>query len=171
MTSIRYALLDGSLGTLLLRAQDETLTGLFFPDQAHVPAIAADWTRDDGAEIFAQTLREVNEFAEGRREEFTVSTRATGTPFQMRVWQALAGIPFGETASYGEIARRIGSPSSVRAVGAAVGRNPLTIIVPCHRVIGSTGSLTGYAGGLDRKRRLLALERADAFASCAAAAY
>jgi methylated-DNA-[protein]-cysteine S-methyltransferase len=119
----------------------------------------ADGVREDELEIFVQAMREVEEFARGERREFEVETVATGTAFQQRVWREIAGIPYGETVTYGEIAKRMGASSAVRAVGTAVGRNPLSLIVPCHRVVGSAGAMTGYAGGLDRKRRLLALEQ------------
>ena len=101
---------------------------------------------------------EIGEYFDGRRKRFDLPLELVGTPFQCQVWQALLEIPFGQTATYGAIARRCGRPRAVRAVGAAVGRNPVSIIVPCHRVLGSDGSLTGYAGGLPRKRALLSLE-------------
>jgi len=157
MTS--YTLQESSLGPLFLRAQDGKLTGLFFADQPHAPVIGPDWIKDDDAEIFAQTIREIEEFAAGERREFSVDTGAKGTPFQTQVWREIAAIPYGETVTYGEIARRIGQPAAVRAVGTAAGRNPLCLIVPCHRVVGATGALTGYAGGMNRKQLLLDLEK------------
>ncbi len=159
MNTIHYSIRESSFGPLLLRAQGEKLSGLFFADQPHARLDQADWVRNDELEIFVQAMREVEEFARGERREFEVETVATGTAFQQRVWRELAIIPYGETVTYGELARRIDAPSAVRAVGTAVGRNPLSLIVPCHRVVGSAGALTGYAGGLDRKRRLLALEQ------------
>lgn len=110
-------------------------------------------------EVLAQAAREIGEYFEGERRVFTVPTAAAGTPFQQAVWNALKKIPYGETRSYGEIARQIGHPRASRAVGQANNRNPLPIVVPCHRVIGASGALTGYAGGLDIKVRLLELER------------
>jgi methylated-DNA-[protein]-cysteine S-methyltransferase len=165
--STTYTRQESAFGPLLLRAQNGTLTGLFFADQAHAPAIGADWIRNDNAEIFADTLREVNEFAAGERQEFNVEAGLVGRPFQIQVWREIASIPYGETRSYGEIARQLGG--SPRAVGTATGRNPLSLIIPCHRVVGATGALTGYAGGLDRKRRLLELERAAASCTVATA--
>jgi methylated-DNA-[protein]-cysteine S-methyltransferase len=159
MNTIHYSIRESSFGPLLLRAQGEKLSGLFFADQPHARMGQADGVREDELEIFVQAMREVEEFARGERREFEVETVATGTAFQQRVWREIAGIPYGETVTYGEIAKRMGASSAVRAVGTAVGRNPLSLIVPCHRVVGSAGAMTGYAGGLDRKRRLLALEQ------------
>ena len=114
------------------------------------------WEQRDDA--FADVRSQLVEYFDGRRSEFDVPLGLEGNPFELRVWQALCEIPYGETESYGELAARIGHPGSARAVGAANGRNPISIVVPCHRVIGASGSLTGYAGGLDAKRRLLELE-------------
>lgn len=119
-------------------------------------------------EILEQAAREIGEYFEGCRREFTFPTEAAGTPFQQAVWNALKEIPYGETRSYGEIARQIGHPRASRAVGQANNRNPLPIVVPCHRVIGASGALTGYAGGLDIKVRLLELERTPRRHSCSA---
>lgn len=169
MNSVRYTVQESSLGPLFLRAQGGKLSGLFFADQPHGKLENVDWVRDDELELFTRTIREVEEFAAGERQEFNVEKSAAGTCFQLQVWQEIAAIPYGETVTYGEIARRVGSPAAVRAVGTAAGRNPLCLIVPCHRVIGSSGELTGYAGGIERKRRLLELERTAAFASCSGA--
>ena len=141
------------LGTLQLRGTDAALTGVFMEPhpQPH------DAVRDEAPLREAQ--RQLEEYFAGEREEFSLALEADGTDFQQRVWESLRRIPFGETASYGDIARRIGNPRAVRAVGLANGRNPISIIVPCHRVIGADGSLTGYGGGLERKRFLLALEK------------
>jgi methylated-DNA-[protein]-cysteine S-methyltransferase len=109
--------------------------------------------------VLVETARQLREYFAGRRKAFTLTLDPAGTPFQRKVWNALLTIPFGETRSYGQIARQIGSPAAVRAVGAANGRNPISIVTPCHRVIGSTGRLTGFAGGLDAKAYLLASER------------
>lgn len=117
-------------------------------------------------ELLSQAAREIGEYFAGRRRAFTVPTAAAGTPFQQAVWNALKEIPYGETRSYGEIARQIGHPRASRAVGQANNRNPLPIVVPCHRVIGASGALTGYAGGLDIKVRLLELERTLRMHSC-----
>jgi methylated-DNA-[protein]-cysteine S-methyltransferase len=161
---ILYARHESAFGPLLLRARDRKLTGLWFADQPHVPAIGSDWRRDDSAEIFTRTVREIAEFAKGERRTFDVPHALSGSPFQMLVWQSIAAIPFGETRTYGDIAQRLGAFS--RAVGSAAGRNPICLLVPCHRVVGSNGALTGYAGGLDRKKQLLELETKRALATC-----
>jgi methylated-DNA-[protein]-cysteine S-methyltransferase len=166
MNSISFLRHGSSLGPLLFRAEAGRLTGLFFADQAHAPADRDERIASVNLETLENTIREVDEYLAGERQEFGVEITAAGTDFQRAVWSEIAGIPYGETASYAEIARRVGSPEAVRAVGSAAGRNPLCLIVPCHRVIGSSGEVTGYAGGLERKRRLLELERAHAFASC-----
>ena len=116
--------------------------------------------RGPGHPVLVETERQLEEYFAGRRKAFALTLDVAGTPFQRKVWNALLTIPFGETRSYGEIARQIGSPDAVRAVGAANGRNPVSIVAPCHRVIGATGKLTGFAGGLEVKARLLALEGA-----------
>jgi methylated-DNA-[protein]-cysteine S-methyltransferase len=163
-----YTRHDSAFGPLLLLARDGYLTGLYFADQAHAPAIEMGWRRDDDDALFAQTVREISEFAEGERHAFSLPFAAHGTPFQKQVWREIAAIPFGETRTYGEIASRLGA--FARAVGSATGRNPLSLVVPCHRVVGANGALTGYAGGLQRKRRLLDLENTAAFATCGAVA-
>lgn len=110
------------------------------------------------AEVLGRALRQIREYMEGRREAFDIPLRLSGTPFQKKVWEALCTIPYGETRTYGEIARQVGSPKGARAVGAACGSNPVMILVPCHRVVGSTGKLVGFGGGLSMKEHLLALE-------------
>jgi methylated-DNA-[protein]-cysteine S-methyltransferase len=115
---------------------------------------------DNRNPVLLETERQLREYFAGQRHEFALKLDLAGTAFQRKVWNALLTIPFGETRSYGQIARQIGNPNAVRAVGAANGRNPVSIIAPCHRVIGSTGKLTGFAGGLDAKARLLAFEGA-----------
>ncbi len=145
-------------GRMLLAARGDALTGVYFEGQKYHPALAPDWRRSADHPVLRQAARELSEYFAGRRTRFEVSMAAAGTPFQRAVWQAIAAIPFGATITYVELARRAGFPGSARAAGAATGRNPLTIVVPCHRVVGSDGSLTGYAGGLDRKRALLRRE-------------
>jgi len=108
--------------------------------------------------VLTETQRQIDEYFNGQRQQFCVPLELAGTPFQQRVWSALLQIPYGQTRSYAQIARQIGTPDAVRAVGAANGRNPVSIVVPCHRVIGSTGKLTGFAGGLEAKAQLLSLE-------------
>jgi methylated-DNA-[protein]-cysteine S-methyltransferase len=118
--------------------------------------VRAEWQRAD--EPFAHVEAQLAEYFEGRRTTFDIPLELAGSPFQRRVWEALQGIPYGETVSYGELARRVGAPSAARAVGVANRENPVAVIVPCHRVIGADGSLTGFGGGLERKRLLLDLE-------------
>jgi len=138
----------------MLCGDEESLTALHLP--GHWAKPAAGWRRDDSR--FADVARQLEEYFAGERTTFDVRLRMHGGPFEREVWAELERIPYGETASYGEIARRVGRPHASRAVGAANGRNPIAIIVPCHRVIGSNGTLTGYGGGLERKRALLDLE-------------
>ena len=157
-----YDFYDSPHGQMLLVASDEGLAGVYFEGQKYHPEIAPEWRHDAGRAALRGAKRELAEYFAGRRERFETPLAPHGTPFQRAVWNAISTVAFGETITYGELARRAGYPGSVRAAGAATGRNPLTIIVPCHRIVGSTGSLTGYAGGLDRKRALLALESRQA---------
>jgi methylated-DNA-[protein]-cysteine S-methyltransferase len=120
--------------------------------------VAKDWTRDGAHRPIAKAKRELAEYFAGRRKRFSVKLAPRGTPFQRQVWKAIAGVGFGRTIPYAELARRAGRPGSARAAGAATGRNPIGVIVPCHRIVGSNGALTGYAGGLAKKKALLALE-------------
>jgi methylated-DNA-[protein]-cysteine S-methyltransferase len=158
---------DSPIGTLTLVAQDGVLCGLYLPGHLRGPERASLGDPDTSADgrsarsragDFAEVVRQLDEYFAGARSEFTVPVAPVGTPFQMAVWQQLTTIGYGQTATYAQIARTLGGPTLIRAVGAANARNPISIIVPCHRVIGSDGSLTGYAGGLDRKRFLLDLE-------------
>ena len=159
-TAIFFTEFASPIGTIQLRGTDAALTGVFMEKHRHEPARPAGAVRDDGPLRAAR--RELEEYFAGERREFSVALAPVGTPFQQQVWQALRAIPYGETISYGELARRIGNPRAVRAVGLANGRNPISVIVPCHRVIGADGTLTGYGGGLERKRFLLALESGGA---------
>jgi methylated-DNA-[protein]-cysteine S-methyltransferase len=147
------------LGPIRLAATARGLAGLWFDGQAHHPG-TLDAADDAAHPALAQTLAELAAYWRGEPVVFGTPLDATGTPFQQRVWQALRAIPRGRTTSYGALAAAIGAPCATRAVAGAVARNPISIVVPCHRVLGRDGSLTGYAGGLERKRRLLALEGA-----------
>jgi methylated-DNA-[protein]-cysteine S-methyltransferase len=151
-----YASFSSPIGLIQLRGCDRALTGVFMEEHRHLPPLPIDSVEDCAP--FREAWSQMEEYFAGERREFSLAVRASGTPFCMRVWQELRLLPYGATASYGEIARRIGNPRAVRAVGLANGRNPISIIVPCHRVIGANGSLTGYGGGVERKRFLLALE-------------
>jgi methylated-DNA-[protein]-cysteine S-methyltransferase len=145
------------LGTMLLARTDAGVAGAWFEKQKHHPAaIDAPERADDP--LLAETARQLRDYFGGSRDAFDVPLDLQGTDFQRAVWRALLRIAPGTTSSYGAIARELGLPSASRAVGAAVGRNPVSIIVPCHRVVGSSGALTGYAGGLDRKTSLLRIE-------------
>jgi methylated-DNA-[protein]-cysteine S-methyltransferase len=154
----RYALIPTAIGTMLATAEGDSLTGLYFHAGRHAPKIARDWIEDPSAKPLRECAAQIAAYLEGGRKSFELPIAASGTPFQQRVWKEIARIPYGKTITYAELAKRAGAPGSARAAGAATGRNPHSIIVPCHRVVGSRGSLTGYAGGLDRKARLLALE-------------
>lgn len=146
------------LGSIILAAAGGQLLGVWFADQAHLPDLSA-FPLQQPNPILRQAIAELTEYFAGQRSGFTLPLDMTGgTAFQQAVWQALLGISAGSTCSYSTLAQKIGKPTAVRAVGAAVARNPLSLIVPCHRVIGANGSLTGYAGGLTRKTALLQLE-------------
>jgi methylated-DNA-[protein]-cysteine S-methyltransferase len=147
-----YTTTESPIGELLLTSDGRALTGLHMAPFEPSP----EWRRDDGP--FDDVVAQLGEYFTGARRKFDVMLEAGGTPFQRAVWDALRDIPYGETISYGELARRIGSPKAVRAVGRANGANPIAVVVPCHRVIGANGTLTGYGGGLDRKAKLLTLE-------------
>ena len=156
---------DSPLGRMLASAEDGALTGLWFIGQQHYPRSADNWVEDDGAQPFAALRMQLDEYFAGTRRAFDLPLNPggkNGTAFQRAVWSAIAAVPFGETTSYAALAARCDRPSASRASGAATGRNPISLLVPCHRIVGSSGALTGYAGGLDRKRTLLAFERAVA---------
>ena len=157
MTTL-YTEMTSPLGTLLLTAEDGALTGVHFPGQKHDRPRQRDWRRAEDEPVLAKARSQLAEYFEGKRNGFELPLAPRGTPFQQAVWRALLAVPFGATSSYGSIAAEVGRPRAVRAVGAAIGANPIGIVIPCHRVVGADGSLTGYAGGLDRKAKLLALE-------------
>ena len=153
-----YDTFEGPQGSMLLVANDRGLAGVYFDRQKHHPKRQADWKKDPHHRVLRQAKRELAEYFAGKRKRFDVALSPNGTPFQRSVWRAISTVGFGETITYGELARRAGHPGSARAAGAATGRNPIGIIVPCHRIMGANGTLTGYAGGLSKKRALLALE-------------
>jgi methylated-DNA-[protein]-cysteine S-methyltransferase len=156
----RYTYIDSPLGDLLAVRDDVGLTGLYLPTGKHPVSVRPEWTRDDAA--FDDVRTQLDEYFAGTRQEFDLHLNAAGTAFQKRVWAALVEIPYGETSSYGKTAAAVGAPEAARAVGLANGQNPISIVVPCHRVIGADGSLTGYGGGLDAKRWLLSHEASHA---------
>ena len=151
-----YCYLDTPIGELLLAGENDALTMIGFPKGSMRRDPEADWIFNE--KPLAKARRQLEEYFAGSRKNFDLPVKLNGTEFQVSVLKALQDIPYGETVSYGEIAKRIGRPKAVRAVGAANGRNPIPIVVPCHRVIGSSGDLTGFGGGLDTKEALLRLE-------------
>ena len=152
----QHTVIDSPCGPLTLVATDGILSGLYMVGQRHRPPEETFGDRDDTP--FTEAVEQLHAYFAGELKEFTVELRLHGTPFQRSVWEQLSRIPYGETRSYGELADALGNPGASRAVGLANGRNPIGIIVPCHRVVGANGSLTGYGGGLDRKKRLLDFE-------------
>lgn len=153
-----FKTISSPVGPLTLTEQDGALCGLTFGEKPICDTALPGIVMPGDCPLFAQTEKELSEYFAGKRKVFTVPVSLSGTGFQLKVWQALTDIPYGETRSYGDIAKAIGSPNSCRAVGGANHNNPVSIIVPCHRVIGADGSLTGYGGGLTIKRYLLRLE-------------
>jgi methylated-DNA-[protein]-cysteine S-methyltransferase len=152
-----FCYMNSPIGKLLLAGDDEALKLISFETGRHTRQPDADWRQDEAP--LRDAAQQLDEYFAGERRDFDLPLQPTGTAFQQSVWQALRDIPYGETESYGALARRIGKPKAVRAVGASNGLNPLPIVLPCHRVIGANGSLTGYGGGLPIKRALLDLER------------
>lgn len=153
-----YTYFHSKINPILLTSNGTALTGLYMTGQKHGPEVAPNWVCSDEALPFAEAKRQLVAYFAGTRTEFDLPLAPQGTDFQRRVWAELSRIAYGQTISYGELARRIGQPGSARAVGLANGRNPISIIVPCHRVIGTDGKLVGYGGGLSRKQALLSLE-------------
>lgn len=153
-TSVLYfSAVPSPIGELLLTSDGDALTGLYLENHKGGPALADHRRRDD--DRLRPAVEQIAAYFAGERETFDLPIALRGTEFQKSVWEALLAIPFGATVTYASLAKSIGAPAAVRAVGAAVGRNPVSIIVPCHRVVGSAGALTGYAGGIERKRWLL----------------
>ena len=151
-----YTTLDSPVGALFLTSNGEAITELFMEKHKGGPKPIGDWRRDD--EPFREAANQLRAYFAGELTEFDLPIATGGAPFQQCVWAELRKIPYGSTISYGELARRIGNPKASRAVGAANGNNPISIIIPCHRVIGSNGKLTGYGGGIERKKFLLEFE-------------
>lgn len=159
MATKTHSLMESPIGTLTLVNTDGVLSGLYMSEYRHGPR-PGETLGERVRRGFEQAEEELREYFDRQRTRFAIPLAMEGTEFQKSVWERLCAIPFGETRTYGQIAEEIGNPKSVRAVGLANGRNPISIVVPCHRVIGSDGSLTGYGGGLERKRFLLELEGA-----------
>ncbi|MFJ6123692.1 methylated-DNA--[protein]-cysteine S-methyltransferase [Streptomyces griseoviridis] len=158
--TMQHTTMDSPYGALTLVADDGVLCGVYMTEQRHRPPEESFGPRDDTP--FGETREQLGAYFAGELKEFTVQLRLHGTPFQRTVWEQLLAIPYGETRSYGQLADTLGNPLASRAVGLANGRNPVSIIVPCHRVVGAGGGLTGYGGGLSRKQRLLDFESGSA---------
>ena len=156
-TTTYYSTIDCPLGRMFVQGDGQFVTGLYLPEHKGWPGPDASWQQSDAP--FTAVRVQLGEYFAGNRRQFDVPVKLAGTPFQLRVWQELVRIPFGTTITYGQLAQRVGKPTGSRAVGHANGRNPISILVPCHRVIGSDGKLTGYAGGVENKRWLLDWER------------
>ena len=159
--SLSYKLVPSPIGRLKLVASEEGLVAVLWEEDRPKRVRLDDLVENPAHPLLLRAEKELNEYFSGRRKSFTVPLDMRGTYFQKQVWEALLGIPFGETRTYGQLANQLGNPKATRAVGAANGRNPIAIIVPCHRVIGFSGKLTGFAGGLDAKDHLLKLEGRD----------
>ena len=155
-----YTTMASPVGELTLTGKDDALTGVWFARYRGAPVARRGWTRNDTLPVLLQARRELDEYFAGKRQRFGIKLDAQGTEFQRAVWRELLRISFGRTSTYGALAAAIGKPAAARAVGAAVGANPISIVVPCHRIVGSNGALTGFGGGLDRKTTLLQLEGA-----------
>lgn len=153
-----YAIFPSSFSDILIVSDGVAITYLGFLGQKHQKAVPQDWKREPHNKLIKQAQKQIAEYFSGKRKLFDLPLGLEGTAFQKSVWDALATIPYGTAVTYGTIARQIGNPKAVRAVGSAIGKNPISIMIPCHRVIGTNKSLTGYAGGLDRKQSLLHLE-------------
>jgi methylated-DNA-[protein]-cysteine S-methyltransferase len=159
LNTVTYCRNDSPLGGMLLVADGDALAGVYFDNQKYLPDIAPHWRDVPTTPVLRAARRELREYFAGARTRFELPLATRGTAFQRAVWRAIAAIAWGTTATYADIAAGAGRAGSARAAGAATGRNPWSIVVPCHRIVGSDGALTGYAGGLERKRALLALER------------
>jgi methylated-DNA-[protein]-cysteine S-methyltransferase len=162
-----FNIVESPIDPLMIVSDGEFLTGLFMDHPRYGPAKAEGFEQDKGLPVLRETQRQLNAFFAGELREFDLPLRGAGTEFQNQVWGLLRTIPFGQTWSYRELAKRTGDSKASRAVGAANGRNPIAVIVPCHRVIGADGSLTGFGGGLPRKAKLLGFERAMLFGETA----
>lgn len=160
MKNTRHLMMEQTpIGPLSLVADGDDLIGVYMATHKHSPESDKFGQRIDQDSVLTEAARQLTEYFAGERETFDLPLRPEGTDFQQRVWRALCDIPYGRTWSYGELARHIGRPGASRAVGLANGRNPISIVIPCHRVIGASGSMTGYGGGIERKQWLLAHER------------
>jgi methylated-DNA-[protein]-cysteine S-methyltransferase len=166
---MRYtATYQSPLGEMLIISTADALVGLHFLGQKYFPRIDASWKKNADVGSIRKTIEQLDEYFAGTRNRFDLPLGPYGTLYQHAIWNAISTVPYGETITYGELARRAGHAGDARAAGAATGQNPIGIIVPCHRIIGANGKLTGYAGGLDKKRALLALEAEHAGSTASA---
>ena len=156
-----YSIIKSPIDDLMLVADASALTGVYFFGGDHIPAASNRWALNPQHPILRQAAKQLREYFAGKRESFSLPLRLAGTDFQRKVWREIALIPYGKTASYSDLAKRAGAPQAIRAAGTSTGRNPVSIIIPCHRVMGKNGGLCGFAGGLERKRYLLELENSD----------
>jgi methylated-DNA-[protein]-cysteine S-methyltransferase len=159
--SLSYKMMDSPVGKLKLIASEKGLVAVLWENDKPTRVRLGEMAEDSKQRVLVQTEHQLKEYFAGERQTFDLPLDMRGTQFQRDVWEALLAIPFGETRSYGELAKKLGNPTATRAVGAANGRNPISIVVPCHRVIGASGKLTGFAGGLETKARLLELESTE----------
>ena len=157
-----HSIIQSPIGELMLVADTSALTGLYFVGCGHIPAASNRWTPDATHPVLRDATSQLQEYFAGRRKTFSLPLRLAGTDFQQKIWRQIASIPYGETISYSALAKQAGAPEAIRAAGTTTGRNPIGIIIPCHRVVGKNGSMCGFAGGLERKRYLLELENSDA---------
>lgn len=157
---IYYTTINSPIGPLFLVSNGESLTGLFMDKQSNMPKLTDGWQEESGVAPFPSAIQQLDEYMAGTRTQFDLPLAAKGSEFQHKVWELLVQIPYGKTRTYGDLARELQIENASRAVGRANATNPISIIVPCHRVIGASGALTGYAGGLSRKESLIRMERA-----------
>ncbi len=153
-----YDIIDSPMGSILIASRENALAGLWFKGQKYEGKPESDWEQRQADPVLRQVSTQLKQYYAGKREAFDIALNLSGTDFQKSVWKELLNIPYGQTISYGELANRLRKPKAVRAAAAAVGKNPVSLVVPCHRVVGANGSLTGYAGGIKRKEGLLSLE-------------
>jgi methylated-DNA-[protein]-cysteine S-methyltransferase len=160
-TALCYSIINSPIDDLLLVADATALIGLYFVGCAHLPSASKHWRLDARHSVLLQAGKQLQEYFAGKRKAFSIPLRPWGTHFQETIWREIASIPYGATISYSELSKRAGTPQAIRAAGTATGRNPLSIIIPCHRVVGKDGRMCGFAGGLERKQHLLALETSN----------
>jgi methylated-DNA-[protein]-cysteine S-methyltransferase len=156
-----YSILKTTVGNLILVANEAALIGIYFEGFDHIPAERKKWTLDPRHPVLQKAEKQLTEYFHGKRSEFSIPLGFKGTPFQERVWKQIARIPFGKTISYSDLARKAGSPKAIRAAGTNTGKNPLAIVIPCHRVLTISGTIGGFAGGLKWKRHLLGIEKIE----------